>query len=113
MRTYAVYGGLLPACNTVAAVAYLFLLPYQASVIHGRCTKALRAKNVKDTVEWEPKEWWAVFKTEADEVTQLTEDQIAAADEHIVDFLQKHTFEPKIVEAQPFTEVQLEQLNDD
>ena len=88
-------------------------MPYQASVIHGRCVQALRAKNVKDTVEWEPREQWAVFKTVADEVTQLTEDQIATAGEHIVDFLQKHTDEPKIVEVEPFMDVQLEQLNDD
>ena len=50
----------------------LKLMPYQASVIHGRCAKALRAKNLKDTIGWEPREKWAVLKTLMDDLTALS-----------------------------------------
>ena len=71
----------------------------------------MRAKFVKDTVEWEPRERWAGFKGLADEASMLTEEQIARANSQIGEYLDKHRDKVENSVCKPRIKDVAEQLN--
>ena len=71
----------------------------------------MKAMNVMDTVEWEPKERWSVLKAMDSEAVILSEEQVAAADDRIVSYLEKYSMEGTVAVEEPITEEHTERLD--